>query len=94
MRVCGTAQQKLKGYFFYSTHFYTSADHNFAEQSRLYNFMKENSVVGQKFTQLDQINIPAEREILRRALEALVSVEETKAKTVKEDLVAEKEKRM
>ena len=43
---------------------------------------------------LDQIDIPAERETLRKALEALVSVEETKAKTVKEDLIAEKERRM
>lgn len=43
---------------------------------------------------LDQIDIPAERETLRKALELLVSVEETKAKTVKEDLIAEKERRM
>ena len=94
MRVCGTAQQKLKGYIFYSPHFFTSADHNFAEQPRLYNFMKAKTNVGQKFTEIDQIDIPTERETLRKALELLVSVEETKAKTMKEDLAVEKEKRV
>lgn len=43
---------------------------------------------------MDQIDIPTERETLRKALELLVSVEETKAKTMKEDLAVEKEKRM
>ena len=94
MRICGTAQQKLKGYIFYSPHFYTSADHNFAEQPRLYNFMKTKTTIGQKFTELDQIDIPAERETLRKAFELLVSVEEAKGKSLKEDLVVEKEARV
>lgn len=94
MRVCGTAQQKLKGYFFYSPHFYTSADHNYAEQARLYNQMKTQSPIGQKFTHTDQINIPSEREVLRKSFDKLVSAEEVKAKKIKDELEDERVKRL
>ena len=83
-----------RSYFYYSSHFYASADHNFAEQSRLFTSMVKKTAIGLKFTEANKVNIQSNRESLRTAFDTLVSVEEMKAKNLKDELVDEKEKRL
>ena len=52
--------------------------------------VEEDNPIGEKFTRVEQISIPKNRKLLRMAFHDLVSVEDAKAKTMKEDLAAEK----
>ena len=52
--------------------------------------VEDDNPIGEKFTRVEQISISKHRKSLRMAFNDLVSVEDAKAKTTKEDLVAEK----